>query len=80
MGGSPQEAGGFCCFKAKIKIMSVSGNMLKKIRVGRSEKYFIFSFYFEIVYIFVNGKNVVLTCYISAVEIRRTCQTIRHFL
>ena len=25
--------------------MSVSGNVLKKIRVGRSEKYFIFSFF-----------------------------------
>ena len=37
--------------KAKIKYMSVSGNVLKKIRVGRPEKYFIlfFSFYFEMV-------------------------------
>ena len=38
-------------YKAKIKYMSVSGYVLKKIRVGRSEKYFIlfFSFYFEMV-------------------------------
>ena len=33
-------------YKAKIKYMSVSGNMLKKIRVGRSEKYFILFFHF----------------------------------
>ena len=32
--------------KAKIKYMSVSGNVLKKIRVGRSEKYFILFFSF----------------------------------
>ena len=32
--------------KAKIKYMSVSGNVLKKIRVGRSEKYFILFFHF----------------------------------
>ena len=33
-------------FKAKIKYMPVSGNVLKKIRVGRSEKYFISFFHF----------------------------------
>ena len=27
-----------------MKYMSVSGNVLKKIRVGRSEKYFIYIF------------------------------------
>ena len=32
--------------KAKIKYMSVSGYVLKKIRVGRSEKYFILFFHF----------------------------------
>ena len=33
-------------YKAKIKYMSVSGYVLKKIRVGRSEKYFILFFHF----------------------------------
>ena len=32
--------------KAKIKYMSVSGNVLRKIRVGRLEKYFILFFHF----------------------------------
>ena len=32
--------------EAKIKYMSVSGNVLKKIRVCRSEKYFILFFHF----------------------------------
>ena len=32
--------------KAKIKYMTVSGNVMKKMRVGRSEKYFILFFHF----------------------------------
>ena len=31
---------------AKIKYMSVSGNVLKKIRVGKLDKYFILFFQF----------------------------------
>ena len=47
--------------------MSVSGNVPKKFRVGREEKYFIlfFSFYFE------NGvkcKNVVIICQIVTLK------------
>ena len=34
--------------KAKLKYKAVSGNMLKKIRVGRSEKYFTLFLHFTL--------------------------------
>ena len=49
--------------KAKIKYKSVSSNVLKKIRVGRSEKYFI------LFWNCVKHKNVVHICYIVTLKV-----------
>ena len=57
--------------------MSVSGNVLKKFRVGKYEKYFILFFHF-----ILNGvkcKKVFLICYVVTLKVDNTCTSSSYY-